>query len=409
MEIFRGVKEELIADICGVDVKTAFELYNLSYHLIKDYKIILADPNGSITPGYAVNHTFSGGATIQSLFKSKKVLVLDKKTLEEMKTGKSEFQIDYSISLETQALSYLEPYISPMASKSRIPQDFEEVFGFIVSKNVNVDPQPYIIENLKNLKDTKNHEKIYKKLMAYEVLRTINVDAFNQDKVISTTLTRNELMIKTDEHFNSMLNNYDVAGIQSIYDIYNLGYICLLKMVIIQLKQSVIDNIRKMKQFIGFCDKYLGIIPLRDTITAHKYFKEGQKFKFFSKIQKNKDDLILNLKNMAWDIYHIRSMENAFRSIDFKNSRYFFPALLTFDKGMIELMQLYPLRAIAFNNEGALYPFFDGDFKQYIEESFLKEIYSFNAKASRNFRRNELREPSKIDELIISLEAELLA
>jgi len=130
---FRDINiEQIVARICNSDTTSeAFQLYQLAAPLLKDYKFVFASDKGG-QPGFAVNRTFSAGAAVRSLFKTDRILVLDPDTTLEMESGQSTYLIDYSISLDTNAMSYLVPH---MAGKrgGGIPADFLEVFEFIAS------------------------------------------------------------------------------------------------------------------------------------------------------------------------------------------------------------------------------------------------------------------------------------
>jgi len=67
-----------------------------------------------------------------------------------MRNGVATFSIDYSISLDTQAVSYLKSFIVGSTGGS-LPKDIAEVLGFITRDDVYVDPIPYVLENLHNL------------------------------------------------------------------------------------------------------------------------------------------------------------------------------------------------------------------------------------------------------------------
>ena len=97
-----------------------------------------------------------------------------------------------------------------------------------------------------------------------------------------------------------------------------------------------------------------------------------------------------------------------------KQARYFFPALLTFDRRFIEIMDLYPLKACAFKvGEPQPMPFFDGDPFRLIATddedgaSAVKKYFSEDATATIEAVRDSVRANFSI--VVDSLEKELLA
>jgi len=142
--------EKLVASICNAfSADEALSRYAIAKPLLHGYKIVFASDKGTQL-GFAANRTFAAGAAVRSIFSTDCVLVLDSKTIDEMRNGVATFSIDYSISLDTQAVSYLKSFIVGSTGGS-LPKDIAEVLGFITRDDVYVDPIPYVLENLHNL------------------------------------------------------------------------------------------------------------------------------------------------------------------------------------------------------------------------------------------------------------------
>lgn len=111
---------------------------------------------------------------------------------------------------------------------------------------------------------------------------------------------------------------------------------------------------------------------------------------------------------MAWDLWHIRQLEESMTLTPDPRARYFFPSLLTFDKRFVEVMDLYPLRSLAYvEGESMPMPFYSGDWFTLVadqpeqQNSIAERYYSLDAKRSREARRDgcEKNVNSVIDEL----------
>jgi hypothetical protein len=129
-------------------------------------------------------------------------------------------------------------------------------------------------------------------------------------------------------------------------------------MATIQLRRPQLELAAdKIAEFMDFMDGTLQTICAREAIVAAEYFarKQGD-FRFFNKIQTKHPKNRINLENMAWDLCHIRHIELAATFAEtmsddpLTSPRYFFPALLTCDIGFIEVMDLYPLKSLAYKN-----------------------------------------------------------
>jgi len=356
------ISDQIAARIVNSDsTDEAYKLFKIFAPLLTDYKFAFASSLGPL-PGFAVNRNFSAGTAVRSLFRSERVFVLDAETVEEMENGGSSFPIDYSISLDTNAMSYLEPHITGRRSGG-IPQDFGEVFAFIARPDVYVDPLPYFTENLFKLEDSKKPESIYDNLIAYEALRTIDAEWLKRNGEVRSTLTGSELATLAQDHMSRMYFDLgNKSGMRGLARRYQYGYACLLKMTAIQLKAPGAAQSRKMAAFVEFCHSTLSSMAAREIAVAKAYFHQGQKHRFFHKIQKNRDNILDIIRNMAWDMWHVRQLEQSFAQNPSDTARYFFPALLTFDRGLIEIMDLYWLKACAYNVKARRpLPVFDGD------------------------------------------------
>ena len=351
----------LIKEIASADsISESLALFSFTKEMLGDCKFIFSANDGPL-PGLSIGRNFDNGSAIRSLFSKEKVFVLDKETLKEMSKGTARFQIDYSISLDTQALSYLEPYISGYFNK--LPNDFKEIFNFISQENVFVDPLPYIHENYHNLTNEKSAERIFSKLKAYEVLRNLDIKELERSSIVKACIPESEIIAITQQQIARMYRDLDNVFYMNELNIsFNYEYAHLLKMICIQLDNPKISRYKKVSEFLDFCHFDVSAIGFREVFIACKFFENGQKLDFFSKIQKNKKDLFQIIKGMAWDLYHIRQMERFSTMRPDHRARYFFPSFLTCDKRLIEILDLYPLKCLAYID--GVYepmPFFDNN------------------------------------------------
>lgn len=359
--LFPEVERTVVALIANTpSTGEAFQAYEKYGALVPDWKFMFASEKGA-TPGLAVNRAFSDGSVVRGLFASERVLLLDPSVREAMLTaGQASFPIDYSISLDTQALSYLAPYLDDKTSK--LPRDFHEIFAFIAQENVFVDPIPYLAENLPNVLIEKNIPGIRRRLAAYEILRTIDGKHFHENQEVRSTLSDDERDGNVNRLIEKMLADASDPELRSsVLHRHNLAYCTLLKMATIQLRSRAKTKEEKIHELVEFMDTGLKAIFVREIVVAAKYFEEGQNFAFFGKIQRAPSDqvpeLIKQLKNMAWDFCHIRYIEEAATNSEtlpetaLVQARFFFPALLTCDKRFVEVIDLYALKSCAYRHE----------------------------------------------------------
>ncbi|MBB3122457.1 hypothetical protein [Pseudoduganella violacea] len=417
---FEEIERRIVASIGNTDtVSDGLRAYEAAQSLIPNWKFVFASASGPL-PGLSINRNFSDGSAVRSLFPTERVLVLDKETHSSMLAHRDAiFPIDYSIALDTQALSYLAPFLE--GATKGLPDDFREVFEFIARDDVNVDPLPYMLENIPNAKDECNHFEIRRRLEAYEILRTIDAQQLQESGEVRSTLTPEERRENVKARFAEMLEiGSDSKKLAASMRDQTLSYCALLKMASIQLRKPSSSAYQsKISEFVEFMDKELKTMLAREAIIAASLFERGQsKFKFFGKIQKKNDHNLKELRAMAWDFAHIRHIESVATRIEWSHrddgqqARYFFPALLTCDKRYIEVLDLYPLKCYAYKDGMSRpMPFPAVDWLQAIagdesaQNSFIGEYYSNEAVKRRDLERHV----GGLEELKAKLEIELLS
>jgi hypothetical protein len=189
-------------------------------------------------------------------------------------------------------------------------------------------------------------------------------------------------------------------------------YANLLKMSVLQIKNRSQNLNKKVHQFLEFCDSAFATLPMREIVLARAYFERGQRLLFFRNIQAKKQDIFDQLDSMAWDLWHLYQLQERLAVWPDANSQYHFPALLTFDKAFIEVIDLYPLKACAyFEGEKTPMPIYEGDLSSLVagEDTDLKEyverLYTHDAIASRQGRRDQTKKT--LGAIIADLENEL--
>jgi len=393
-------------------LKESIEIYGRNLIFLKGYKFILTvNSNEGFITGESIDKDFSNGGVIRSLYGSNRIFVLDEASFFEMiRSKKVELHIDYSISMDTQAVSYFEPYIENKLTK--IPSDMLEIVDFLVLNNINYDSFPYDFENSSNIKDLKKSEKIFKKIKAYEFFKNIDVSLYKKDRVLRSKLSEAELNILAQMRISYEMHNLSDGGFhKAINQRFNYAYFSLLVIVIIQFENKKTSLIEKLDLYFKYHDELIANINLRDSILALEFFSKKQSLSFFSKIQIGYEKLFPVLKNMAWDVVHFRQLEH---NATFKMSEegsYFFPAFLTYDKKFIEIISLFQLKALVYKDDGEIFPFYKYNFYSYKELgerdiSIVGDRYfSIESRYIRSLRRDHLSK--KLFEIIKELEVRL--
>lgn len=409
---FQKKEQELVYSIANAPTMAeAFERFRDMKELIPDWKFIFAANSGP-TPGLVVNRFFSHGAAIISPFASDRVLLLDSATLRDMDTlGEAKFQLDYSIALDTSAMSCLVSFLG--SGSNSLPKDMQEVFSFLAQDHVRTDPMPYVIENLGSIDSDENRFKITRNIEAYQHLKTIDASYYSKHGAVRSKLSAHELKLEAENYVNEIWTNPKYADlVKTAQYRKKIMLVILLKTVTIQLLHPGWSLQKKMQELLDFMNDRLSCMFQRETIFACKYFQKGQDFAFFGKIQRNKSlpEMLAELSGMSWDYWHIHHIEETMSQRSESEARYFFAALLTFDKRFIELLTSCTLRA--FVSKGGLATsrsYYSGPMFGVGSESFETEFQTRYYSDSAVTRRFANMGRQWLDARLPGLEAELIA
>jgi len=205
-------------------------------------------------------------------------------------------------------------------------------------------------------------------------------------------LTEVELVNHIEEHMNFLVESAcNTRFLTGLAQQYQFVYACLLKMVMLKLCNRQLSIDKCIGEFTQFCHDVLATIAGRELVLARWLLSTKKLQKFFHKLERKQID---TLRNMAWDLLHVRQMEKRFSLTLDSRASFFFSSLLTFDKGLSEVIDLYPLRAMACRiSHPVAIPFFADDWRRQIAstqaeiDAYKTRFFSIEARADRETRR----------------------
>jgi len=191
-------------------------------------------------------------------------------------------------------------------------------------------------------------------------------------------------------------------------------YVVLLKTVEIEHRAKGRKLARKMEELYEFMHFELKMQLVREAIIALHYFKNRSRLNFFGKIgprpKAKAQRLLIDLRNMSWDLMLFRMME---RQATLPGAGDFLiPYFLSFDRKMVQLFDLFPLKALLAHEKAAqMVPLWETD----PVEELRKEIDTGNVEfyfgeTAGNVRRSErLADPwPDLSGIRINLEQEVV-
>lgn len=119
-----------------------------------------------------------------------------------------------------------------------------------------------------------------------------------------------------------------------------------MKAFLIKTDDMVLDKSKKVEKFIDYCLNVLNCYLEKEIVILSLYIMDDSRtHKTFKKL-KNNSDIIKNILNVTWDIYHIKLIENIMLCDNMKNTeRVILSYFGTADNGIIDAMQINPVKA----------------------------------------------------------------
>lgn len=333
-EEYINYQGRIIGKILNSPFDIAEQMYVDNFNVIQDYNFILPYAEGIDYVQKFRDMNLNNIEVIHFFESDKLYCIKAPDSIADLCNSDYKLKIISNVTLDTQILSYLYRYYIDETNK--IPDNISEIQKLISSHMCSIDCLPYTFENtLFNPQFIES--QIYKdNLFAFETY-------FFQNK-LKTKLNSN-LLLKQDRH---LMNDDFSDWYRRQYLFY---YLELLVMVDIYLNHKGMEIFDKELTLVRYFHNVIGILADREINLAKLLFTNGTKISFFGKIQKGRADIIKNLRNMAWDIFHLN---NIFNEVPVKRKRIDFviPFFITYDRRLKDIAPLYRLKSMAYLPNG---------------------------------------------------------
>lgn len=321
----------LVNEILRNNFEFCEKTFKDNHELLKDYNFIFVDINKVDCLEELKNDKFTD-LNITSIFTKDTLKFYNYKRMLSSNAG---INLEILLSLDTQILSYLYRF---KKKDDSLPESINKIIDIIDMGKYSIDFLAYFFENAL-FNNTFIDSEIYKdNVLTFENLKWKN-------GVIAELYYNKLIDLEKQLFYNDIGTRWK--------RIYMLCYLSLLKITHIQLNQNHLSLYEKEHELLNFFNDKVFIMPDREINLGKLFFQYGTKIKFFGKIQngKNKDDMLKNLKNMAWDIFHIHL---CYDNLIFSSANYIdfvLPCFITYDKRLKDIEQIYKINKIAFIKE----------------------------------------------------------
>lgn len=380
----------IIKEIVDAEFDDKLEIYQSYSDIIKDYTITFVDEEyGNDNYKYMLNVLKIDSRLIFSPFLSNKLFTLYPGFVSPL----SPLAFFYDITLDTSIVSYIDRFqrgIELETNSMNMVIELGKHRRFASTVNLS----PYLNENclLQGKVDELHVENIYNFFFYLNKFHHKNNWIAKRKSRKSTNL-----IVKNQELlFNSPLSERFKHQFKIIYS-------TMLKISLLNLKKSDKKNkIINLLDFMADDIKAMDICLLEISAT---YFLKKQKLSFFGKVQKGNTKILETIKNLSWDIFHLRYQEFLLSIKPVKRADVNLVLFCTMDKRLLEIKDIIKLKAVAYNSRTLnYYPFYQSES---VLRLLSKEEINKYFNASSHFDRISTKMDINYDFVISNLEKEV--
>lgn len=327
-------KKMAIMDIIqSSNIIEKIEKFKVHKSILNDCRIFLFDEECSNFDNFARNKKI-GKCGIFGIGDYTKTWILDSRHLLERNLVRVGKTIDFDLSI----LTYLNKVMT--------------------GRKINIDENEFL-NYLSYLKNTGFQIGIATALM--ERVQT-KIDLSILSEMITSFVKFENILTINKNMENIYLSEKDYMRIKQIYDMalaqvnenleqFNIVCCCIMKAYLIKTYDSSEKN-KKVDMFIEYCLDVLNCYLEKEIVILSLYIMDDNRtHKVFKKIKSN-DNVIKNILNVAWDIYHIRLVEQIMLKDNMKNKEQIILSYYgTADNGIIDAMQINPVKAFIIVND----------------------------------------------------------
>lgn len=402
MKIPEDVKEAINEMFLCKNLMEHMGCFQHFYEELKDCTfVVFSEDEGTELPE-ALHSNYDNDFAIINIGSTNRYYAVNSTIYEEMlRTGRSDYYIDVCVELDTQAVSYLKNIFEEY---NKIP-DYDKIrkmIEYLQLPEVNYCCVPYLVENAAK-KDDINVIDCYKNIKSFMLFKSFDFSVFEEKGECAYVRQEEDIQIDVDGLYNDMLSEKFYQVYENLFRMQKALYVLLLKTVCIEFTNRKSAK-NKVMELFDFVNEQLGFIAERELEVCYYYFNHHEKTKkFFKKVQKNSKDLLHTINGMAWDLIHIRLIEQQFTLKPTDEVRFAIHVLLTYDDGLKEILQINPIEQIVFYKDIPI-----PKLKHFWIDNIPGAKEKLLSEENRR-RRHQAFVEKDVNELTRTLEAELLS
>jgi hypothetical protein len=306
-----------------------------------------------------------------------------------LESGRSNVLVDYSLGFDSNFAEKLRALING----EKIQQvDRDRVTAVLKLKasnqNVQFDIVPFLNENTRLVRDDPKNRRPLNTLVAFYMLDHLDWEAFLADQTrfkfdASIEDIRMRLEIKAAEFLASQYSNEEVLKQEAIA----MGTQALLLRFATLWKAHRGNRKQVLRDLLDFCLFELGFLPISELTLIWRGTHEKQVVPFFGPLINPSSKTLKSVRGMAWDITHLRSLQDTARKSVFGS--FFIPYFVSLDERWRNLLRINPIKVMLIDDATRSVNY--GRSRDVEFQLLIAEVLSDRAKVEMNPEKVEKR------------------
>lgn len=278
------------------------EIFRLNKDELANCRILLFDQDLANFPEEWCNQKF-GKYSLYGLSDYSKTFILDKNVVDK---PVNLVAVSRCVNFDLNISSYLRKYY--YVGSSFEENGFKELLYYLKEKKFQTTIQAYLLERGYNNIDRLDEKATMEIILSDIMFEKSTIEDLKQERVIRPILNMEDNML-AKERFDVLLNINRTESFNKPSS-YLMIYCLLLKAYLLKYDQKI-HGLNKVDCLIRFALDNLSCYLERELVMCALYLRnDDTALPFFRKMQPNVKNIIKEIKNMTWDILHIRLMEN---------------------------------------------------------------------------------------------------
>lgn len=340
-----------------------WKVFKKNYYAVQDMRLICFD-NKSNNLGLSFRKKDIDKYVVQRFSDMENTLIIDKYNFE---SYLRKVEVYRCFDFDSNIVSYLREYLLD----KKVSDAFKKFLSYIKEVTVQTSCVPYLLEITANKHDI-DEKFVYESLCSFFAFEQAgNVEEFEK---LEIGIIEKDAYVK--KRVKEALNEINKKISDKDLNQYYLIYCILLKMYEINFKSNKSSK-NKMLELIQCINKELYVYAENELYLAYLLFSKDKRVNsFFGAVQNNSKNVILKIRGMAWDLFHLRNLETQVAERNTNTKHMYMHYFCSRDKGINEILELNPIKRMVIKDERCFsyheHNIFQTEFKDIVFDS-LKE------------------------------------